>query len=194
MAAQNVCKFNKFGYCRYKDMCRNLHVNESCENSSCDINSCNRRHPRECKYFRKYNRCKFTPCKYNHVMHTPRDSEMGKLQKKYIETAARIKEIEDILNEKNDLDNEIKPCKEKLEAFEIQILSIEQDLLKKEEEIKELKQKNDSDERNSLKKKNILHRIEDIEKLNDEKDMTIKFLGERVVKLELTLEKLNSKE
>ena len=38
---------------------------------------------------------------------------------------------------------------------------------KKEEEIKELKQKNDSDEKNSLKKKNILHRIDDFQKLND---------------------------
>ena len=35
---------------------------------------------------------------------------------------------------------------------------------------------------------------DEIEKLNDEKDLTIKFLSERVVKLELTLEKLNSNE
>ena len=164
MAAQ---KFNKFGFCRYKDMCRNLHVHESCENSSWDFNSCNRGHPRECKYFRVYNRCKFTPCKYNHVMHTPRDSEMGKLQKEHLETVSRLKEIENILSEKNYLDNKIKLWKEKLEAFEIKILSMEQDLLKKEEEIKELKQKNDSDEKNSLKKKNILHRIDDFQKLND---------------------------
>ena len=120
MAAQNVYKFNKFGYCIYKYMCSNLHVNESCKNSSCDIISCNRRHTRECKYFRVYNRCKFAPCKYNHVMHTPRDSEMGKLQKEHLETVARIKEIENIRREKNNLDNEIKLCKEKLEAFEVQ--------------------------------------------------------------------------
>ena len=42
-----------------------------------------------------------------------------------------------------------------------------------------------------MKKKNILHRIEDIEKLNDEKDMTIKFLSEKVEKLELSLKSIH---
>ena len=39
-----------------------------------------------------------------------------------IESVARIKEIENILCEKNDLENEIKRCNEKLEGFGQQIL------------------------------------------------------------------------
>ena len=91
--ATQVCKFNKFGYCRYKDVCRNLHVNESCENVSCDISSCSQRHPRECRYYREYKRCKFTPCKYTHILHISNESEIGKLKKDHLESVAKIKEL-----------------------------------------------------------------------------------------------------
>ena len=53
---------------------------------------------------------------------------------------------------------------------------MEKRLLKKEEEIENLVKKNENEERNSLEKKNILQRIEDIENFNDEKDRKIKFL------------------
>ena len=79
MATQNVCKFNKFGYCRYNKMCRNRHENKICENSSCEIFSCSERHPRECRYFREYNRCKFNPCKFKHVSHLSHETEFGNL-------------------------------------------------------------------------------------------------------------------
>ena len=42
------------------DTCRLLHVAEECENPSCDIRSCDLRHPRTCNYFRDYKRCKFS--------------------------------------------------------------------------------------------------------------------------------------
>ena len=37
MATQNICNFNKFGFCKFRDRCRKQHVNDKCENSSCDI-------------------------------------------------------------------------------------------------------------------------------------------------------------
>ena len=41
MATQTkkVCPFNKFGYCKHKDMCRKLHINELCENTKRDVHS-----------------------------------------------------------------------------------------------------------------------------------------------------------
>ena len=72
----------------------------------------------------------------------------------------------------------------KLELFESQITIIEENWVKKENDIKELLKKNEADERNSLKKGNILKRIENLEKLNDEKDQTLKFLVDKVNTLE----------
>ena len=31
MAQQNVCTFNKYGYCRYKSSCRRQHIKERCQ-------------------------------------------------------------------------------------------------------------------------------------------------------------------
>ena len=51
MATQNVCRFFKFGFCKYTVKCRFLNVKENCENQECDVISCNLRHPRICSFF-----------------------------------------------------------------------------------------------------------------------------------------------
>ena len=67
MAQQNVCTFNKFGYCKFKQNCRKQHITEKCENDSCDTKTCNLRHPRVCRYFRDIGFCKFGEwCLFNH--------------------------------------------------------------------------------------------------------------------------------
>ena len=66
MAAQTVCQFNKYGFCKFKERCLKLHIDDNCADSSCDRSSCIRRHPKECRYYRKYRRCKYDPCKYLH--------------------------------------------------------------------------------------------------------------------------------
>ena len=67
MATQNFCPHNKFGYCKHKQMCRNLHVDVICGNSACDISICLSRHPKACRYYRDYGRCKFNPCAFLHL-------------------------------------------------------------------------------------------------------------------------------
>ena len=59
MAAQNVCGFNKYGFCRYQDRCRKYHEKNLCENAKCVVKECVRRHPRFRKYLRDYGYCKF---------------------------------------------------------------------------------------------------------------------------------------
>ena len=61
------CYRNKFGYCKFGEKCRFLHVNELCVNKNCDQRQCSYRHPRECLYFKKYGQCKFGEyCQYEH--------------------------------------------------------------------------------------------------------------------------------
>ena len=35
-----------------------IHIDDLCDDFDCDAKMCNRRHPRECKYFKYYKRCK----------------------------------------------------------------------------------------------------------------------------------------
>ena len=68
-------------------------------------------------------------------------------------------------------------CVVRLKEFEDKISELEGKLIEKAER----------DERNILKKKNILERLEDMEKRNDEKDIQIKLLSEKIEVLECKL-------
>ena len=66
MATHNVCSFFKFGFCKHGDFCKNYHEKRICENEACNIPMCSLRHPRICRFFKEYKRCKFDPCAYKH--------------------------------------------------------------------------------------------------------------------------------
>ena len=67
MERENVCIFNKFGYCRNGDKCAKLHLTEKCLKEDCDVRKCNKRHPRPCKFYQDKGYCKFnSSCKYDH--------------------------------------------------------------------------------------------------------------------------------
>ena len=51
MASENICKFNKFGFCKFKSECKYKHVNMVCVEENCDPKTCEKRHPKNCKYF-----------------------------------------------------------------------------------------------------------------------------------------------
>ena len=93
MATQNVCRYFKFGFCKYLKKCRFPHVKEICENTECDARSCSLRHPRICSYYRDYRRCKFGEwCSFKHV---------EKISD--IEIVDRIKNLEKLIAEKDEV-------------------------------------------------------------------------------------------
>ena len=93
MATQNVCRYFKFGFCKYLEKCRFPHVKEICENTECDARSCSLRHPRICIYYRDYRRCKFGEwCSFKHV---------EKISD--IEIVDRIKNLEKLIAEKDEV-------------------------------------------------------------------------------------------
>ena len=74
-----VCLFNKFGHCKFQANCRKRHVETICEREYCEILNCNQRHPRECSYYRHFNRCKFgSYCSFTHK--TSKDEKIEKLR------------------------------------------------------------------------------------------------------------------
>ena len=69
MAGDKLCLHNKFGFCKHGDKCRKEHVQEICQDNECNQSECRRRHPKECKYFKLYKRCKFNDfCAFSHVI------------------------------------------------------------------------------------------------------------------------------
>ena len=114
MAAQNICRYFKFGLCKYLENCRFQHIKEICENKKCDINSCTSRHPKICSFYRDFNRCKFGEwCLFKHV-NEDKNSDQEILNK--------IENLEKLIKQKDSLINilaeKVKFIEEKLAIHE----------------------------------------------------------------------------
>ena len=107
-----VCKFNKHGFCKYRDTCRNYHENEVCENRYCEVDSCTKRHPRVCAYFQLYKRCKFgTFCAYKHILKEDCNTLIDELRLKIEDL---VEQISTLKREKNILENKVEVLEEKI--------------------------------------------------------------------------------
>ena len=49
-----LCRYNKYGYCKYGDDCHFRHINVMCVSEKCDVFECDKRHPIACKYFENF--------------------------------------------------------------------------------------------------------------------------------------------
>ena len=125
MSTNEVCNHNKYGFCKHGDRCWKKHINEICENKSCrGGNECSKRHPRKCKFFRDYRRCKFGEyCAFDHSEPFDAAEEELKLLKQ------KLDDIEKIIEVKN---AEMKAMLEKLDKIEANMadLNIEHSNLK----------------------------------------------------------------
>ena len=93
MSSQIFCLHYKFGFCKYGDRCWKKHIDEKCETQECDGSSCDKRHPRPCKYYRLYKRCKFGDyCAFDHFV--PVDPVLEELKLVKAKLLAVEKEIE----------------------------------------------------------------------------------------------------
>ena len=152
MATQNVCKWYKYyGYCKHGAMCRKLDVNDICENSSCKIMCCLKRHPKHCKFYANYKRCKFDPCAFLHV-ETMNSFEYLKKENENI--LLRINDIDNFLKSLDAKELETENFIEKLLDIEkkVDILTNGQNIHTKNEIIDNLNQKVDEmEEKNKSK-------------------------------------------
>ena len=122
--SKSVCRFNKFGYCKYGNRCFRKHENEICENVQCNSKECSLRHPRKCKYFIDFQYCKFGAyCKFSHP--TPIIKETSK-------------EINDLKEQlkllKKEIDDKDKLIKEKNDEMEVLKKEHESEMKKQESE------------------------------------------------------------
>jgi len=118
MAGLTICLRNKFGYCKYNKACQFKHNNNNCEKADCNKQSCEERHPKECWWFRQYNRCKFMYCSYKHTVVPSFSSRSSEIHEKIetLEKQIKEKEIQINLQEKKIKDIESKQNENDLET------------------------------------------------------------------------------
>ena len=109
MAADKVCQFFKHGYCHFGSICRNRHVHDVCEDSGCNVKTCELRHPRLCIFYKEFKQCRFgSLCLFKHDFHQSSTSECNAavmLQTKVKEIEEKyeyiIKKLDDIITDVN---------------------------------------------------------------------------------------------
>ena len=82
-SSQPVCKYHKFGHCKFGQSCRKMHIDIKCTKPNCDRKSCLNRHPRPCKFFTVSGFCKWgVECSYSHhqPVSTPVQKEIDDLK------------------------------------------------------------------------------------------------------------------
>ena len=90
---------NKFGYCKFGGYCRKRHVDKLCDVENCDISSCESRHPRRCKVYEQYGRCKFMEfCKYKHENISENEVLEKRIQELREQMMLKDKQIYEIAN------------------------------------------------------------------------------------------------
>ena len=110
----SICKFNQHGFCKFQSYCRKMHVSEHCMETKCENENCLKRHPKNCKFYDAYNRCKFGEyCAFAHK-ENPLVKEM-----KTLKISHAI--LSEDLNEKA---NEVMDLKDKVEALETIVMEL----------------------------------------------------------------------
>ena len=146
MNGNSVCRFNQFGFCKFRNSCFRKHVNSICENVRCLKSDCELRHPKLCRYFAQYNYCMFGEyCKFKHseTRSSGIDKEIEKLKSEIdklgkiidakdkeikskdieirkLSTADTVKLVEDIEKRNEALENENKKLKESIEELKLE--------------------------------------------------------------------------
>ena len=107
MAVESPCLFNKFGHCKFRDTCRHRHIQDICENINCEITTCEKRHPSECRFWNAYRRCKFGDyCSYKHKSGAlSKENESLKNELEIVKT--KLDKLEKILSAKKQEISEI---------------------------------------------------------------------------------------
>ena len=154
MDSGNVCRFFKFGFCKFKLQCRYKHVTEVCDDKKCIPKTCQKRHPRMCKYFVNYGSCKLgTTCAYAHK--TQRNEEIGRLEQKLEELTKIINGKDDVIkNLASKIEDLVKKNNEKDDIIEKLVKDVKE-LSTKQEEDKNVVASSKKVTRASKKKENI---------------------------------------
>ena len=106
MQAKFVCVYAKFGRCK-KEECEFHHPEDTCCDKTCDIHNCLKKHPRHCRYFWGFDKCRNKEsCKFSHMKedsnivdvdkYTALEEKYNDILQKYINMLRRIESLENV--------------------------------------------------------------------------------------------------
>ena len=112
-------KYNQSGFCKFRKDCRKRHEDEICTNVvGCVIESCTKRHPKECKQYKDNGKCYFGErCAYQH-----REDQLNQNSLNEMIGACMVKHQNDI----KELFEEIKHLKDIIQIMNEKVQSLEQ--------------------------------------------------------------------
>ena len=129
-----VCIYQKYGFCKYKSNCLKRHLDKECKdlNNCKSKKSCNKRHPKLCKRYLQQNNCSLgDTCEYLH-----KEKEINQEEEKL---KCRIEELEQVVKEKSAAERKMEHAVTKLEkvvkAMTCKVLYLEEEVLNIKETI-----------------------------------------------------------
>ena len=163
MTQAEVCFKFKFGFCKYSERCKYRHVTLVCDDYKCDVSKCEKRHPKLCRYYRDYKRCKFTVgCMYKHE----NQFEMfEKIEKKLKEVKCNHSE-KDIQKITSDVDEKLERMENKIEFQSKQLEESNSKITGLELRLEELEKKYSNEKKSKDKK---IKDLENLIKMKNEK-------------------------
>ena len=120
-----VCLYNKFGFCKFKELCRKGHVKQICEDSDCkETKICSKRHPKVCKRYAAENECKFgVECSYRHIK-SAKCLEQNKMKEKVEEMEKKMEELE-LKAENSEMKDKVKLLEAVVQKMFVNIIQLE---------------------------------------------------------------------
>ena len=100
MTDEQVCNYHHYGFCKFGTTCQKFHSQVTCSNFPCLDHNCKSRHPRICRYYSSFGRCKFEDtCAYLHYSpETPLKNvreEVSSLASEVLKLKSEKKEMEE---------------------------------------------------------------------------------------------------
>ena len=162
------CQYYDSGYCKYGDKCNKIHPDKVCNDENCIGENCDKRHPNPCKFGVRCKHNKKKKCSYSHVTFASDDEKINDLEKKFEYLENKVREIENVLTERNERSNL------KITNFEKKIQDMENKL-------------------EMYKFEDFKKKIKDLETVSKKQTKNTETMSEKVNKLE-TIENTKSKQ
>ena len=135
---EEVCLYQKYGFCKYKEMCSKRHLDQECKDlNDCKTKKiCDKRHPKICKRYVLEKSCVFgDKCEYLH-----KENEMETDQIKTKERVDKLEQIvKDKISEEKKMKHAIQELEKVLKAMSRKVIHLEEQVVKMKEDSKENK-------------------------------------------------------
>ena len=190
---ETICKFNQSGFCKYQNHCRKQHIMDICPTSMCNNMSCLFRHPKVCKFFNNFKRCKFGElCAY---LHGPEiqteDRKISELEENLAQVKAEIRKVEATLLQLENIENRMRSVEDSNRRNNERIEEVNQTLDQKISQFEDMKrtfsEKTVQLEDLALNFNILMHSVDDLEKSSNHLKHHLNHISEQIKKFQCHL-------